>query len=88
MRRLRPLFGDRRVRQHGDPSGHQVAVLAHERGKVQPAEDQAPRYQLRIDLTTEGDVAAALASLLVTQPEVLTIGYVQVQERPSTVRLT
>lgn len=75
MRRLRPLFGDRRVRQHGDPSGLAVAERARERGKAEPPAP-APLHDVQVSLTLRGDreqadnLAASLARRLALRPDV------------------
>lgn len=58
MRLGRPLFGDRKIRQHGDPSGLAVAERAHQRGKASPALESG-LFDVRVGFTAYGDRANA-----------------------------
>lgn len=84
--KLRPLFGDRRVRRHGDPSGLAVAERAYERGRATPALP-LPLCDVRIELAVHGTpehadaVAASLAYRLGLRSDVNLVTY-SVIERP------
>lgn len=67
MRRRR-LFGDRHVRQHGDPSGLAVAERAHERRKVQQVTEPSGLCDVRLNFILRGtrEQAGATAESLAT----------------------
>lgn len=83
MRRRR-LFGDRRVREHGDPSGLAVAERAHDRRKVRPAPEPLPRHVMHITLTLEtdraGETAEQIGASLLNRDVVLSCGWSVVSE--------
>lgn len=75
---MKRLFGDRKVRQHGDPSGLAVAERARDRGKVAPTTVEQV-HQLTIALSVRGTaehlnaVASTLAYQLDQRPDVISV---------------